>query len=245
MASLPHRRVLVYAAAGLLVLAVGAAGLMAMRQPAGARSDGVVLDVSGLSDATKAVATSGGAGAAGTETSVGGAGGLDTTTSRAVTTTTTMTPLIYVQVAGAVRAPGVYRVPADARVFQAVLEAGGFTDEADQQAVPLASLLSDGCRLYVPHRGETISGALLSGGTPGGGASGGSAGAATSATGPVSINSATVDQLDDLPGIGPALAQRILAYREAHGPFTAIDQLGDVSGIGPAKLEQLRPLLTL
>ena len=63
--------------------------------------------------------------------------------------------------------------------------------------------------------------------------------------GPVSLNSATVEQLDSLPGIGPALAQRILSYRETQGPFTSIDQLGDVPGIGPSKLEQLRPLVTL
>ena len=237
MASLPKKRLLVYAAAGLLVLAVGVIGLVALRQPSGASSNDVVLDVSGLGDATKTMATGGDA--AGGDGAAGTGSDADTTTTRAVTTTTAA-PLIYVQIAGAVRAPGVYQVPEDSRAFQVILQAGGFTDDADQQAVPLASLLSDGSRLYVPRKGEAVSGSLLSGGSTGGGGT-----ASTAAAGPVSLNSATIDQLDALPGIGPALAQRIVSFRETHGPFTSIDQLGDVSGIGPAKLEQLRPLLTL
>ena len=234
MAGLPKKRLLVYAAAGLLVLAVGVIGLVALRQPSGASSNDVVLDVSGLGDATKTIAT-GGDGSGGD----GAGSAADTTTTHAVTTTTSAR-LIYVQIAGAVRAPGVYQVPKDSRAFQVILQAGGFTDDADQQAVPLASQLSDGCRLYVPRKGETVSGAPVSGGSTGGGGT-----ATTAAAGPVSLNSATIDQLDALPGIGPALAQRIISFRETHGPFTSIDQLGDVSGIGPAKLEQLRPLLTL
>jgi competence protein ComEA len=228
MAAVPKKRLLVYAAAGLVVLAVGAAGLVAMRSPGGVQTDGVVVDVSGGVDAATAAsgAQPGGAAVA-----------VDTTTLPA--TTTTQAPLIYVQVAGAVERPGVYQVPADSRVFQAVVQAGGFTDDADPQAVPLASRLSDGCRLYVPHRGETVAGALLSSG----GAAGSTTG--TSAPGPVSLNSATLEQLDALPGIGPALAQRIISYRETKGRFTSVDQLGDVSGIGPSKLEQLRPLVTL
>jgi competence protein ComEA len=232
MVALPKKRLLVYAAAGLVVLAVGAAGLAAMRSSGAAQTKGLVLDVSGAVDA---------ASAAGAAAGVTSGGNSETSTSTpAPTTTTTETPLIFVQVAGAVRLPGVYQVPDDSRVFQAVMQAGGFTDDADQEAVPLASRLSDGCRLYVPRVGETVSGTLLSGGS---GAGGPEASATTAA--PVSLNSATLEQLDSLPGIGPALAQRIITYRDTEGPFTSIDQLGDVPGIGPSKLEQLRPFVTL
>jgi competence protein ComEA len=228
MATIPKKRLLVYAIAGLLVLVVGAFGLSAMRSPGSAQTEGVVLDVSGAQ-----------AGAEGLVWPAGSATAPPAVSTTASSTTITEPPLIYVQVAGAVRRPGVYQVPSDARAFQAVLQAGGFSEEADQEAVPLAARLSDGCRLYVPRRGEATSGPALSA-DPGGGGSGN-----TAATGPVSLNSATLEQLDALPGIGPALAQQIVSYREAHGPFTAIDQLSEVPGIGPAKLEQLRPLVGL
>ena len=227
MVAVPKKRLLVYAAAGLIVLAVGAVGLVAMRSPGAAPTDGMALDVSGVTGGSTASAP---AGAASEQTS---------TTSVPPSTTATEAPLIFVQVAGAVLRPGVYQVPADSRAFQAVMQAGGFTEDADEQAVPLASLLSDGCRLYVPRKGETVSGPVLSG-TP---ATAG--GNTTVSSGPVSLNSATLEQLDSLPGIGPALAQRIISYRESKGPFTSVDQLGDVSGIGASKLEQLRPLVTL
>ena len=227
MPAVPKKRLLVYAAAGLVVLAVGTIGLVATRSSGAVPTDGMVLDVSGITGGAQASAPQ-------------GTSGFDTTTSGpASSTTITAAPLIYIQVAGAVRRPGVYQVRADARVFQAVLQAGGFADDADQQAVPLASHLSDGCRLYVPRQGETVSGPALSG-APAAGGSG-----STVSSGPVSINSASLEELDSLPGIGPALAQRVVSYRETEGPFTSIDQLGDVPGIGPSKLEQLRPLVTL
>jgi competence protein ComEA len=227
MVAVPKKRLLVYAVAGLVVLAVGAAGLVAMRSPAAEPDDGIVLDVSGGSEAVAAASSADGG--------LGQTGLADPNAEDG--TTTTEAPLIFVQVAGAVARPGVYQMPADTRAFQAVLQAGGFTDDADQQTVPLASRLTDGCRLYVPRQGETVSGPVLSGDS--GGDSGGLA-----AAGPVSLNSATAEQLDSLPGIGPALAQQIISYREAQGPFTSVDQLGDVPGIGPSKLEQLRPLVT-
>jgi competence protein ComEA len=231
MATIPKKRLLVYAAAGLLVLMVGAVGLLAMRSPGGVpggvRTEGMVLDVSG--------AQTGAEGSAWPAGSAIPAPAVSATAS----TTTTETPLIYVQVAGAVRRPGVYQVPSDARAFQAVLQAGGFSGDADQEAVPLAARLSDGCRLYIPRRGEAMLGPALSA-DPGGSGSG-----TTSESGPVSLNAATLEEFDSLPGIGPALAQQIISYREAHGPFTSIDQLSEVPGIGPSKLEQLRPLVGL
>ena len=154
------------------------------------------------------------------------------------TTGTTQPVLIYVQVTGAVRRPGVYQVASDARVFQAVDEAGGFADDADQQAITLAARLSDGCRVHVPRCGESVAEPVQPPQAK-------TQGASDAASGPVSLNSATLEQLDSLPGIGPAIAQEIITYREAQGPFTSIDQLTDVPGIGPAKLEQLRPLVGL
>jgi competence protein ComEA len=231
MVALPKKRILVYAAAGLVVLAVGTAGLVAMRPSGGTETNGVVLDVAGGVDAAAKAAAAGSPGG----DAVPGA------TSTLPASTTSEPALIYVQVAGAVQKPGVYHLPADSRAFQAILAAGGFIDDADQQEVPLACRLSDGCRLYVPRVGEASSGPLLSAGATGDEPGSGS----TGSTGPVSLNSATLEQFDSLPGIGPALAQRIVSYRETQGPFTSIDQLGDVPGIGPSKLEQLRPLVTL
>jgi competence protein ComEA len=149
-----------------------------------------------------------------------------------------------VQVAGAVRDPGVYQLASGTRVFQAVVAAGGFIEEADEDAVALAAELWDGCRVYVPRFGEAVnheaqgpveSSEGLSGGSNAGGGS----------TSLVSLNRASAEELDTLPGIGPALAQQIIAYRETLGPFTSIDQLTDVPGIGPSKLEQVRPLVRL
>lgn len=221
MSAIPTRRLLIYAAAGVLVLVVGTVGLLAMRSPVDTgETDAIVLDVSGLD--VDAVAD------------VDAPQGPDTTLP---STTTVTAALIFVQVAGAVRRPGVYQVAPDARVFQAVLQAGGFTGTADQDAVPLAARLSDGCRLYIPERGEAVAGQVLSNDPLGG------SGGESPSSGPVSLNSATLEELDALPGIGPALAQQIITYRETQGPFTSVDQLTDVPGIGPSKLEQLRPLV--
>lgn len=158
--------------------------------------------------------------------------------------TTTEMARIWVQVAGAVHVPGVYELFAESRVFEAVAAAGGFSKDADEQAVALAARLFDGCRVYVPKVGETVAGSVV-----------GPAGSSAGITGDdqdggsdddlVSLNSASAAGLDSLPGIGPSLAEQIILYRETDGPFTSIDQLTDVPGIGPAKLEQLRPLVTL
>ena len=238
MLGLPTRRLFVYIAAGLVVLVVGTLGLLSLRSGAVEPGEGIVVQAG-------ETAVSG----AGTEYGfAGGAEGLGQSTQPA-TTSTTQTPMIWVQVVGAVRRPGVYQVPADARAFQAIREAGGFTDDADQEAVALAAQLSDGCRIGVPRIGERAAGEA---GSP----VQSSAGISESVTGPdsapggssiapVNLNSAALEQLETLPGIGPSLAQQIISYRETHGPFTSVDQLTDVPGIGPARLEQLRPLVGL
>jgi len=144
-----------------------------------------------------------------------------------------------VQVAGEVARPGVYRVPAGARVNEAVQRAGGLTRRADQAGVNLVARVQDGQQVIVPRRGAA--GAAVASAGSGGGGGGGGGG---SSGGPVSLSSATVAQLDGLDGIGPTLAQRIVDYRQAHGGFRSVDQLHDVSGIGDKRFEALRKAVT-
>ncbi len=237
MAAIPTRRLFVYIAAGLVVLVVGTLGLVSMRSGAASPADELVIKAGDPAGAPASGATGGPA---------NGPASLGATTSSSGTSTTPAR-LIFVQVAGAVRRPGVYQLGGDARVFQAILEAGGFTDEADQQAVAQAACLTDGCRIYVPRVGESAAGAVQAPSASSAGVTGGSAGSSTGSSPgePTSLNSATLEELDALPGIGPALAQQIIDYREAQGPFTSVEQLTEVPGIGPAKLEQLRPLVGL
>jgi len=136
-------------------------------------------------------------------------------------------PLV-VDVAGAVRRPGLYRLPHGTRIADAVARAGGLTAKAERTAVNLAAPLADGEQVLVPARG---------------GAGGGAAGASGSAAGPVDLNTATLEQLDALPGIGPTTAQKILDYRAAHGPFHSVAELDAVPGIGQGRIEQLKGLV--
>ena len=137
-----------------------------------------------------------------------------------------------VHVAGAVGRPGVYRVGAGARVADVVQAAGGATPDAELHQLNLAAKVGDGERVYVPRRGEMAPPATEAGG--------GQAGPG-SRSGPVDLNTATLEQLDTLPGVGPATAQAILDYRRQHGRFKSVDELVEVRGIGEAKLASLRP----
>lgn len=142
---------------------------------------------------------------------------------------------LVVHVVGAVRSPGLYRVPDGSRIDDAIAEAGGAGPKALLELVNLAAPVADGQQVVVPARGgEGQAGA------PGGGAAG-----APAAGAKVHLNSATIEQLDTLPGIGPVTAQQILDYRSANGAFGSVDELDAVPGIGPARLEQLRPLVDL
>ena len=143
-------------------------------------------------------------------------------------------------VAGAVHAPGIHRLAAGARVADAVAAAGGPTADAHTDAINLAASMRDGDRVHVPRTSEglTVPAGVTSGTGP-------SPGPGMESGVPVSINAATADQLDTLPGIGPATAAAIVAHRDTNGPFGSIDALADVRGIGPAKLEDLRPYVTL
>lgn len=139
-----------------------------------------------------------------------------------------------VDVAGKVRHPGLYRLPAGARVQDAVLAAGGMLAGVDPASVNLARKLVDGEQLAI--------GVSPAAGAPA--ASGGPSFAGGPA-GPLDLNTATAEQLDALPGVGPVLAQRIVDWRSQHGRFDSVTQLGNVSGIGDAKLADLTPLVTV
>jgi competence protein ComEA len=138
---------------------------------------------------------------------------------------------VVVDVSGAVRRPGVYRLASGARVLDAVKRAGARA-RADLAAVNLAARLTDGEQVIVPVRGHA-------GSVPAAG------GSAASPPAPVSLNSGTLEQLETLDGIGPALAQRIIDYRTLHGGFRSLAELDDVSGIGPARLAALHGRVTL
>jgi|SRR5215218_4279982 len=141
-----------------------------------------------------------------------------------------------VHVAGAVRRPGVYRLPAGARVQDAVRRAGGARARADVNAINLAAKVADGQQVVVPVRAPR--GAAAAGGAAATGAAG--AGAPGAAAGPVSLNSATAEQLDTLDGVGPATARKIIDWRTEHGGFRSVADLAQVPGIGPKKLAALR-----
>jgi competence protein ComEA len=136
----------------------------------------------------------------------------------------------YVHVTGAVRRPGLYRLPPWARLDLAVKRAGGASRAADLAAVNLAAKVSDGQQVVVPKQGSTAAGA-------GGGDAAGVPGAGST---PISLNTATIDQLDELDGIGPATAQKILEWRKEHGGFRSVDDLKQISGIGPKRFEALK-----
>jgi competence protein ComEA len=140
------------------------------------------------------------------------------------------TARLYVHVVGAVRRAGLYRLQDGSRVADAIRRAGGATARADVALVNLAAPLADGMQVVVPAR------------APAGGVGG--AGSATAPAGKVSLAVATVDELDELPGIGPVTAEKIVDWRQTHGPFTSVDDLDAIPGIGPARIEQLRDLVT-
>jgi competence protein ComEA len=143
-----------------------------------------------------------------------------------------------VHVAGAVHNPGVYRLPAGARVQDAVERAGGARRGGDVNAINLAAKVVDGQQVVVPSRAAGGAAAVASPDDAGGGGAAAVAGAAPGP--PVSLNSATADQLDTLDGIGPATAAKIIAWRTQHGGFRSVADLGQVPGIGPKKLAAIK-----
>lgn len=149
---------------------------------------------------------------------------------------------VVVHVAGAVRLPGVYRLAADDRVLAAIDAAGGPSMTAELDGLNLAAPLRDGARIYVPAEGE-VDPAEVPSWMPS--ASAVDAGLGDAATGPVDLNVASAEQLEVLPGIGPATASAIVDDRERHGPFASVDDLQRVPGIGPSKLAAVIDLVTV
>ena len=141
-------------------------------------------------------------------------------------------PRLVVHVAGSVRRAGVYRVSDGSRVADAIARAGGATRRADLAALNLAAPLADGQQVLVPTR------------MPPTAAGGEGAVAQAPPGGKISLATATVEQLDELPGIGPVTAQQIVDWRTANGPFRSVDDLDQVPGIGPTRIEQLRDAVT-
>jgi competence protein ComEA len=162
------------------------------------------------------------------------AGGGDDVAATPASTTTTAPAELVVHASGAVGRPGIYRVPKAARVADVVTAAGGTTDGADLDRLNLAAPVVDGAQVRVPRVGEPAPSSSAS--------SAASDGAPPS--GPVNLNTASPDELESLPGIGPATAASIVEARTRR-PFRRVDDLLDVPGIGPAKLDQVRGLVTV
>lgn len=136
---------------------------------------------------------------------------------------------VVVDVTGAVQRPGVYRMPVGARVVDAIERAGGATGNAAVEGINRAARLADGQQVVVPERG------------PSGAVAGGAE--AAGEEGPISLGSATAEQLEEIDGIGPVTAGKIVEYRDQHGGLASVEQLDEVSGIGPATMESLRARL--
>lgn len=152
---------------------------------------------------------------------------------------------IVVDVDGAVAHPGLYKLPPDSRVQAALAAAGGLSPQADAHRINRAAKLHDGQKLYVLSQGESTPPQAASGGQSCEGQSctsdgGAGAGSDPEGQGLVNINTANATQLTQLPGVGPAIAQKIIDYRTANGPFTSVDDLTKVPGIGAAKLAQIK-----
>ena len=141
---------------------------------------------------------------------------------------------IVIDVKGAVLKPGVYEVPQDTRVYEAIQEAGGLSEKADELSVNLASSLQDGMVVYIPIKGETKENPFISQNV-----------AEDPSQKKVNINLATSEELQTLTGIGPSKAESIISYREEQGPFTKIEDLLEVTGIGDKSFEKLREEITV
>jgi competence protein ComEA len=137
--------------------------------------------------------------------------------------------LLVVDVVGAVRRPGLVRLREGSRVADAIARAGGLLRRAERASVNFAAPVADGQQVLVPERGAA---AVAAG-----------PGSSTGAAGPVSLSSATAEQLDALPGVGPVTAEKIVAYRQQHGAFRSVDELDAIAGIGPSRIADLRGLV--
>ena len=148
--------------------------------------------------------------------------------------------LIYVDIDGEVKNPGVYQVEPDTRIFQVIQQAGGLTKNADTSCINQAESVCDGAKIHIPGVDEVAAGSLQTGSR-----SVGQTEESTAASGIININTATSEELQDLPGIGPAIAARIIDYRAANGSFHSIEDIKNVSGIGEKTYDKLKDHITV
>jgi len=215
---LSRRQIIAYIAVAVLVVAVGVRYLVLPRQAGPSDAQAVIL-----APVASPPAPAG-------ET--------------AASPTASQLPDVVVYVCGAVRSPGVVRLPHGARVTDALEVAGGPTAKAELAAVNLAAPVTDGQQIVVPERGAAVAAAPASGGTAGSSTSGGGLGA-TPAGGLININSASVEELDALDGVGPSTAQKIVDYRTTNGGFKTVDEIKNVPGIGDAKFAAMKDSITV
>lgn len=237
----------VAAAIAVLVIALSPAATTVVAPPGATKA--------GMEQAGTAERTGGGKGRS---TPAGGAGdavagGANSPAGSTGSTGSTAVKQVKVHVLGAVVHPGVYDLPANSRVMDAMDRAGGAAPTANLAGLNLARIVTDGEQIRVPAEGEPVPPAGQQAGGAGGGTAGtggSTAAGSTGATGKspgqlINLNTATVAELDTLPRIGPALAQRIIDARDAQGGFTSVDDLRRVPGIGDATFAQLKPLVTV
>ncbi len=223
---LSRRQIVAYVAVAAVVVAVGVRYVVAPKSAGGGGGTPLVLSTAapgGQSPGAPAALASPGASAAATPAA---------------------DALVYV--CGAVRSPGVVRLPQGSRVGDALALAGGATAEAELAAVNLAAKVADGQQVLVPEKAPPGSGPAAAGvaSLAAGGSGGGSSPAGAPAS-PVNINTASLEELDSLQGVGPSTAQKIVDYRTANGPFASIDDIKNVSGIGDAKFAAIKDSITV
>ena len=249
MSELDRPRLALLVALGLIVCLLGARYLRT--QPAAPAGGQVAIAGPGATTPAPAGGAAGRAGAAGGATPTGETTAAGAATAAGGSATVRLDRAagtrVTVHVAGAVRRPGLYHLPAGSRVDDALRRAGGATRRADLTAVNLAAKLEDGRQVLVPERAPVAAAAGpaapgAGGPAAGAGAGGGAAGAPAA---PVNLNTATLEQLDTLDGVGPGIAQRILDYREQKGGFRSVAELGEVPGIGDKRLAALTPRVTV